>query len=87
MFAEKELVEDKYGKIVNAIKVIKKSKLLSKESFQEYILKKKKLYYLKRKYQEWENKSDGIVWPIKKKVAIRSKFGNTSGRVNGIFNV
>jgi hypothetical protein len=66
MLAEKELVEDKYGKIVNAIKVIKKSKLLSKESFQEYILKKKKLYYLKQKYQEWENKSEGIVWPIKK---------------------
>ena len=45
MFAEKELVEDKYGKIVNAIKVIKKSKLLSKESFLEYIMKKKKVKY------------------------------------------
>ena len=69
MFAEKELVEDKYGKIVNAI-----SKLLSKESFQEYILKKKKLYYLKRKYQEWENKSEGIVWPIKKKLQYVQSF-------------
>jgi hypothetical protein len=74
MFAEKELVEDKYGKIVIAIKVIKKSKLLSKESFQEYILKKKKLYYLKRKYQEWENKSEGIVWPIKKKLRYVQSF-------------
>ena len=74
MFAEKELVEDKYGKIVSAIKVIKKSKLLSKESFQEYILKKKKLYYLKRKYQEWENKSEGIVWPIKKKLRYVQSF-------------
>jgi hypothetical protein len=74
MFAEKELVEDKYGKIVIAIKVIKKSKLLSKESFQEYILKKKKLYYLKRKYQEWENKSEGIVWLIKKKVQYVQSF-------------
>ena len=74
MFAEKELVEDKYGKIVIAIKVIKKSKLLSKESFQEYILKKKKLHYLKRKYQEWENKSEGIVWPIKKKLRYVQSF-------------
>jgi hypothetical protein len=74
MFAEKELVEDKYGKIVIAIKVIKKSKLLSKESFQEYILKKKKLYYLKRKYQEWENKSEGKVWPIKKKLRYVQSF-------------
>jgi hypothetical protein len=74
MFAEKELVEDKYGKIVIAIKVIKKSKLLSKESFQEYILKKKKLYYLKRKYQEWENKSEGIVWLIKKKLQYVQSF-------------
>jgi len=74
MFAEKELVEDKYGKIVIAIKVIKKSKLLSKESFLEYIMKKKKLYYLKRKYQEWENKSKGIVWPIKKKLQYVQSF-------------
>ena len=74
MFAEKELVEDKYGKIVNAIKVIKKSKLLSKESFLEYIMKKKKLYYLKRKYQEWENKSEGIVWLIKKKLQYVQSF-------------
>ena len=74
MFAEKELVEDKYGKIVIAIKVIKKSKLLSKESFLEYIMKKKKLYYLKRKYQEWENKSEGIIWPIKKKLRYVQSF-------------
>ena len=74
MFAEKELVEDKYGKIVIAIKVIKKSKLLSKESFLEYIMKKKKLYYLKRKYQEWENKSEGIVWLIKKKLQYVQSF-------------
>ena len=50
MFAEKELVEDKYGKI------------------------EKKLYYLKRKYQEWENKSKGIVWPIKKKLRYVQSF-------------
>ncbi len=41
----------------------------------EIILKSlQKEEYLKRKYVEWENKSEGIVWPSKKKLRYVQSF-------------
>ena len=74
MFAYKEIVVEADVKRKNAIKVIKKSGLLKEENFRYYIDKMQKEEYLKRKYTEWENKSEGIVWPSKKKLRYVQSF-------------
>ena len=53
---------------------LKKSGLLKEENFRYYIDKMQKVEYLKRKYTEWENKSEGIVWPSKKKLRYVQSF-------------
>ncbi len=64
----------KQDKVGHALKILKRSGLLKKESFKVYVMKKRTLKELKMKYIEWEDRSEGIVWPVKKKLRYVQSF-------------
>ena len=68
------MMVSKQDKVGHALKILKRSGLLKKESFKVYVMKKRTLKELKMKYLEWEDRSEGIVWPVKKKLRYVQSF-------------